>query len=171
MQKLKILSAAEAGPSAKPSYDTMMQAFGFIPNIFGTMAQVPEVLEGTLKLHFALEKELPPKFRELAYVKASQLNQCAYCAHYHMIFGKNAGLSDEQLQAIPNFKDSPLFNAQEKAVLTFADQSTRKVRVDPDVLRELRTFLTEPQLIVLAASVGLAQWTNRINEIFQIELP
>ena len=47
-------------------------------NIFRTMAHAPDVLQATLALDKAIQRELDPKLRELAYLRASQLNECGY---------------------------------------------------------------------------------------------
>jgi len=55
--------------------------------------------------------------------------------------------------------------------MRFAEQWTRQGKVAGDVIKKLSKTLSPTQLIVLAAAVGLANWTNRFNESFGIELP
>ena len=57
----------------------------------------------------------------------------------------------------------------EKAVLRFAEQWTRQGKADN--VEQLAKVLSPAQLIVLAATVGLANWTNRLNETFAVQLP
>jgi hypothetical protein len=38
-------------------------------------------------------------------------------------------------------------------------------------VQQLSKSLSPAQLVVLAAAVGLANWTNRFNETFAVELP
>jgi alkylhydroperoxidase family enzyme len=56
-------------------------------------------------------------------------------------------------------------------VVRFAEQWTRQGKVASDLVQQLSKDLTPTQLIVLAATVGLANWTNRFNESFAVELP
>jgi len=56
-------------------------------------------------------------------------------------------------------------------VLRFAEEWTRGGRASPEVVERLKKDLTPAQLVVLAATVGLANWTNRFNETFGIALP
>jgi alkylhydroperoxidase family enzyme len=56
-------------------------------------------------------------------------------------------------------------------VLRFAEQWTRQGRVAGDVLEQLKQSLSPAQLVTLAATVGLANWTNRFNESFGVQLP
>ncbi len=80
-------------------------------------------------------------------------------------------MKEAQIAAMEDYASSDLFDAQEKAVLRFAEQLTRNARVDADTVNELKGFLNDAQLVVLAAAVGQANFTNRFNEAFSVELP
>jgi AhpD family alkylhydroperoxidase len=154
-----------------PKGQEILQSMKMVPNIWRTMAYAPAVLKATLDLNEAMQHDLDPQLRELAYAKASTLNHCEYCLHYHKLFARKAGLSDEQIQNLGNYQASPVYNDLQKAVIQFAEQWTVKGKVENDVLGRLKQSLTPTQLIVLAATVGLANWTNRFNVTFGIELP
>jgi alkylhydroperoxidase family enzyme len=51
-----------------------------VPNIFGTMAQRPNVLKNFLPFYSAVMNEgtVEPRYKELAYLKTSLLNGCEY---------------------------------------------------------------------------------------------
>ncbi len=80
-------------------------------------------------------------------------------------------MNEAQIAAMDDYASSDQFDAQEKAVLRFADQLTRNARVDANTVNELKGFLNDAQLVVLAAAVGQANFTNRFNEAFAVELP
>ncbi|MEW6296886.1 MAG: hypothetical protein AB1671_03995 [Thermodesulfobacteriota bacterium] len=56
-------------------------------------------------------------------------------------------------------------------MLRYAADLTQKGATDPHVLEELKTYLSERELVELNLTVGLANLTNRLNESFAIELP
>ena len=80
-------------------------------------------------------------------------------------------MNEAQVAAIDDYASSDQFDSQEKAVLRFAEQLTQSARVDADTVNELKGFLNDAQLVVLAAAVGQANLTNRFNEAFAVELP
>ena len=80
-------------------------------------------------------------------------------------------MNEAQIAAMDDYASSDQFDAQEKAVLRFAEQLTQGPRVDADTVNELKAFLNDAQLVVLAAAVGQANFTNRFNEAFAVELP
>jgi uncharacterized peroxidase-related enzyme len=164
------LSINEAPDESKPILEAIEKKFGQSMNIFSTLAHQPDVLGGMTQINDGLENDLPAKYRELAYYKASQLNSCDYCSHYHRQAAKKAGLSDEQLDSM-NVSSGDLFDEKERAVLKYAEQLTTKANVESSVVKELKLFLNEKQLVTLAAAVALANFTNRINHGLDIELP
>ena len=80
-------------------------------------------------------------------------------------------MTEVQLQAIDHFEQSDAFSDLEKLVLRFAEQWTGKGKVAEEVVARLKENLSPTQLVVLAATVGLANWTGRFNETFEVQLP
>jgi alkylhydroperoxidase family enzyme len=78
MPNLTPLSDAQAPDAVKNIFKGIHAKFGMVPNIFRTMGHAPEVLQGTLALNQSIQQNLEPKLRELAYLKASQVNRCNY---------------------------------------------------------------------------------------------
>ena len=80
-------------------------------------------------------------------------------------------MSPQQIQDLEQYEQSTAYSDLEKAVLRFAEQWTRQGMAAGDVLEQLQRSLSPAQLVTLAATVGLANWTNRFNETFGIQLP
>ena len=80
-------------------------------------------------------------------------------------------MSVQQIQDLEQYEQSTAYGDLESAVLRFAEQWTRQGKVAGDVLEQLKQSLSPAQLVTLAATVGLANWTNRFNETFGVELP
>jgi uncharacterized peroxidase-related enzyme len=171
MPRIKPLTDDQASPQARTLFDKIHSAFKMVPNIFRTMAHAPDVLRATLALDQAIQGDLDPKLRELAYLKSSQLNHCKYCSHYHRLAAKKVGISEVQIEMLDDYEQSSAYSELEKLVLRFADQWTQRGKVDAEVVSALSKNLSSSQLMILAATVGLANWTNRFNETFDIHLP
>ena len=80
-------------------------------------------------------------------------------------------MSPQQIQDLEQYEQSTAYGDLERAVLRFTEQWTRQGRVAGDVLEQLKQSLSPAQLVTLAATVGLANWTNRFNESFGVQLP
>ena len=171
MSHLSPLSNEQATPQARAIFEAVQAKFRMVPNIFRTLGHAPAVLEHTLGLNEAIQHDLDPKLRELAYLTASRINHCGYCEHYHRAFARQAGLNDAQVQKAGLDLDRELYTELERLVIRFADEWTRQGKAGAEVVGALAAHLSPSQMVVLAATVGLANWTNRFNETFAIELP
>lgn len=80
-------------------------------------------------------------------------------------------MTEQQLADLDRYEQSPAYNEQEKLVLQFAEQWTRQGKASAELVKRLAANLSPDQLVTLAATVGLANWTNRFNETFAVALP
>lgn len=84
--------------------------------------------------------------------------------------GSNAGIADEKIAALPDFRVSPFFTDAERAALELAEAMTAASVDVPDALfARLRSHYDEPQLVELAATAALENFRARFNRVFQIE--
>jgi alkylhydroperoxidase family enzyme len=84
--------------------------------------------------------------------------------------GSTAGVPDEKIAALPNFRTSPLFSEAERVALELAEVMTEASVDVPDALfARLRTHYDEPQLVELAATAAMENFRARFNRVFQIE--
>ena len=80
MAAVNPLSREKAAEEIRPIFDDMTKKFGKMPNFFALMAHRPEVLKHFLPFYGAATGEgaVEPKLKELAYLKTSLVNGCAY---------------------------------------------------------------------------------------------
>ena len=72
------LTDAQAPEAAKGIFQGINAKFGMVPNIFRTLGHAPAVLKALLDVNGAIQQDLDPKLRELAYLKTSKINNCQY---------------------------------------------------------------------------------------------
>ena len=74
------IPAEQAAEDVKPIYDGLTKAYGKVPNIFALMAHRPSVLKHFMPFYAAVMREgtVEPRYKELAYLKASTVNGCEY---------------------------------------------------------------------------------------------
>jgi AhpD family alkylhydroperoxidase len=136
------------------------------------MAHNPEMLETFLALNATLPRtKLEGKLRELAYIKTSELNACDYCLHHHRALGKKAGLNDRQVAETAQFETSDAYGELERDVMSYAEQVTRHINVDDTLFARLKKTLGDREIVELAMTVGIANFTNRVTETLRMELP
>ncbi len=80
-------------------------------------------------------------------------------------------MTREQVEELEKYEQSNAYNELEKTVIAFAEQWTTRATVDAAIIGKLKESLSPEHLVKLAAAVGQANWTNRFNNAFGVELP
>ena len=168
MAHLSYVEKEGAAPDQEKILAQVTQRSGKIANIWKIFAHSPLMLETFMPFYKTLMTKgvLDGKLRELAYLKTSSINGCAYCANAHKPSGAKFGVTDQQLQEIDSYENSPLFSPVEKAVLRYAEELTRNVKTSDESMKELKKYLNEAQIVELNLTIGVANLTNRFNVSF-----
>ena len=76
----KPLSKEEAPSELHKIYDQMQEDIGRMPNIFGVVAKFPAALKTLIQFYDAVmsKGKIEAKYKELAYLKTSLINECQY---------------------------------------------------------------------------------------------
>lgn len=140
-------------------------------NIFRALAHAPDILDQFLSYANAIRaSSISPKLRELAILTVGHCTGSEYEIAHHQSHGLKAGISAEQLKAIPDFERSPLFSEEERAIMAVAKESTLKVAVSEAAWQRVAAFLNERQLVELALNVAWYNSGVRIMGALGIEL-
>jgi 4-carboxymuconolactone decarboxylase len=115
--------------------------------------------EATAKLH-----RMPERLKVLAELKAATLTQCEYCIDIGSHIAHRAGIGEEQLLALPHYRDSDLFDEDEKLVIEYAvGMSATPVSVSDELFEQLRARFDEAQIVELTNIIALENMRGRFN--------
>lgn len=71
------------------------------------------------------KRSIAPALYQLIRVRVSQINGCAYCLDMHLPDARKAGVSQQKLDVLAAWQESPAFDARERAALGWSDALTR----------------------------------------------
>jgi uncharacterized peroxidase-related enzyme len=172
MALVSYVATSAAAEKIRPHFEKVESRGHDVPNFLRVLAHSPELLEGFIALNGGLNRiKLDPKLRELAYIRASEINSCGYCLQHHKKAGRKAGLDERQINETENHAGLEIYDELQQDVLQYAEEVTRNVAVSDDLAERLKQRLTEQELVELAVTVALANFTNRISETLRLELP
>jgi AhpD family alkylhydroperoxidase len=129
-------------------------------------AHLPRLLLGYGMLESATAglDRVPEHLKVLAELKAATMTSCEYCIDIGSQIARRAGLSDEQLLALPRYRDSDRFDELEKLVLDYAvAMSSTPVAVTDQLFAELRRRFNEAQLVELTNVIAVENMRGRFN--------
>jgi AhpD family alkylhydroperoxidase len=117
-------------------------------------------------LRCGLEKPLV----DLAYLRASQINGCAYCIDMHTHDALSEDASPEKLMLVSVWREAgAYFTERERAALAWTEAVTRvaESHVPHEVFQAVRTVLNDKELADLTLAVGLINTYNRLAISFR----
>lgn len=111
------------------------------------------------------EQGLDAKLIHLVDLRASQINQCAYCVKMHLREAREAGETEERLDRLIVWRHVNDFTAAEKAAFAWTEALTVLGEgTNYGVLRaDLRQHYTDKDITVLTAAVAMINLWNRIQ--------
>jgi len=147
--------------------------FGFIPNLFSTIAQYPGALKPILDLYQAIaaESSISPKLQEIANLEVSRINGCSYCTAHHSQMGKMAGLSNSQINSLKAGAIDSSFNAKEKTVIKYSSAvAIDAENIPDDLFQKLKIHFSDSEIVNLTLIIGLMNLFNKFNGALEVEL-
>jgi AhpD family alkylhydroperoxidase len=118
-----------------------------------------------------LKGSLPKTLIDLAYLRASQINGCAYCIDMHTRDLLKSGLAVGKLTLVPVWRDAgKLFSDRERAALAWTESVTRVADTGvPDAEYEAAATEFSPvELADLTYAIGLMNAFNRFGISFRV---
>ncbi|WP_347489160.1 carboxymuconolactone decarboxylase family protein [Desulfoscipio sp. XC116] len=116
------------------------------------------------------QAKLDARLRELTILRVAALCRSHYEWYQHEIIARQAGVPDEQITAVRNKLDNPVFNDLEKAVLQYTDEVTLNVKSTDQTFNELAKTLSRRELVELTMTIGFYNLVARILENTEVEI-
>lgn len=83
--------------------------------------------------------------------------------------GSELGVSEEKILALNEYAESPLYDANEKAALRYADAVTLSDRdVDDELFARVRGFFDEEALVELTAIIAWENSSSKFNRALRV---
>ncbi|WP_437971963.1 carboxymuconolactone decarboxylase family protein [Sorangium sp. So ce260] len=127
---------------------------------------IPDVLQALAGVHRVMDgHHFDRKIIHLVQLRASQINQCAFCVKMHTKEARQDGETNDRLDRVVVWEHVSDFNERERAALAWTEALTvLDRRTDYAALRaRLREHFSEEEIGVLTAAVAMINLWNRIQ--------
>jgi AhpD family alkylhydroperoxidase len=107
---------------------------------------------------------LDPVIYELVKMRASQINQCAFCIDMHSKDARAMGETEQRLYALSAWRETSFFTERERAALALTEAVTlvADTHVPDDVVEEAKECFDDEELMqLLFAIIEINSW-NRL---------
>ena len=107
---------------------------------------------------------LEHRLGELVKIRASELNGCTYCVQEHLGAARRAGEDERRLQGLAGWRESPDFDARERAALALTEALTliADAPLEEGVLAEAAAHFPPAELAALVVAITAINAWNRI---------
>lgn len=119
---------------------------------------------------YVTQSGLAPVLVDLAYLRVSQINNCAYCLDMHTRDLVNKGVKIEKLALVQAWREAgDLFDERERAALAWAESVTRvaETGVPDEAYDAARAVFDERELVDLTIAISLMNTYNRMAISFR----
>jgi alkylhydroperoxidase family enzyme len=129
-------------------------------------ANNPRVLltYGTTELTVGRWNRVPTDLKQLAVMAAAGRIGCSWCMDFGYWESLRLGIDGAKVRALPAWRESDVYTARERAVLTYAEAATATPpEVTEEVIETLREYFDDAQIVELAMMVALENLRSRFN--------
>ncbi|MDB5522918.1 MAG: alkylhydroperoxidase [Rhizobium sp.] len=134
----------------------------------------PEAITAVMALEDAFQKcGLERRLINLIKLRASIINGCAFCVDMHVKESRHDGLPEQWINLMSVWRESPVYDARERAVLGWVDAVTNLAQTGaPDEAYEaLRAHFSEDEMVKITVGIGAINIWNRLAVGFRSQHP
>jgi alkylhydroperoxidase family enzyme len=133
-------------------------------------AYQPKMMSGMGKFQQAVRKgkTVDERLKYLVELKGAQMIGCEYCVDLGSQICRNSGFSDEELLALPRYRQSELFTEREKTALDYTVAVMRTpVEVTDELFARMQEHFSSEQMVEITALLTLVN-LDRLNAAFGV---
>ena len=171
MTRIQTLEGSDAPLSARLIQRQVRRKIGRDVAPIGVYSHAPGMLIGYCLFEQATAKQhhVDERLKMLAVLKAAALLRCRFCADIGSAEARQAGITEEQLLALPRYHESDAFDELERLVLDYAVAMTcTPPEIGDELFASLREHFDERQLVELTNMIALENLRSRFNHGFSM---
>ena len=165
---------ADHSPDLAEDFAIFERILGFVPNSLLTMQRVPGMVKGFGELTKAVmdpNGAVDLGFMRLVAHFASRAAGCQYCEAHSLIAAEIHGISPEKLEAVWEYRESPLYSEAERVALDFAlAAGSVPNAVEGELMARMKDYWNEEQIVQILGAVSLYGFLNRWNDSMATDL-
>ena len=134
----------------------------------------PEAIKAVMALEESFQKSgLDRRIIHLIKLRASIINGCAFCVDMHVKESRHDGLPEQWITMMSVWRESPVYDARERAVLGWVDAVTNLVQTGApdDAYEALRAHFSEDEMVKITVGIGAIKIWNRLAVGFRSQHP
>lgn len=164
----------ETTPELKDTFETYARYLGYPPNSVLIMQHRPKLVRALAQMAQAVwdkDSEVNLGFKRLVAYMASRTHGCNYSMAHAAEASHRVGMDEAKLEAVIDYKTSPLFNEAERVALDFAVAAASQPNgVTGELMGKMKQHWTDAQIVEITGVIALNGFLNRWSDTLAVPL-
>lgn len=156
----------------RPFFWNQRRKYGAVLESALMWARAPRLFLGVAVLYGMIDRRsspIDPALRSLVTVRVSQINHCSFCVDLNSATLLERGVALEKVAALTQWRESPLFDARERAALDYAEAMTRpEPGVDDTHVAALKPHFDDDAIVELTGLVAFQNLSSKFNSALDV---
>lgn len=156
----------------RPFFWNQRRKYGRVLDAALVWARSPRLFLGVAILYGMIDRRsspVSPALRSLVTVRVSQINHCPFCVDINSATLMKRGVPAEKVAALSQWRESPLFDECERAVLEYAEAITRsETDVETAMVERLRRWFDDDGIVELTGLVAFQNMSSKFNSALDV---
>lgn len=172
MARIEMTSATPDDPVLAKMFDDVRARGITLPNLYRVLGASPEMLKAWLDFAWSLrlDAKTPRGLRELMIMRGAQLSGVAYEWAHHWPMAKTAGVSEEKLLELSNWRKSSLFSEGERAALLVTDEISIGPGASEEAVNHLKEHFAESEVVELTLTLSFYVCVSRLLKTLDVDI-
>jgi len=172
MARLEMTSETPEDPVLAELFDGARARGGELPNLYRVLGASPDMLKAWLDFAWSLrlDAKSPRGLRELVIMRGAHLSGVAYEWAHHWPMALKAGVTEEKLNALRDWRSSDLYSSQERSVLQMADEISKGPGASDVTIEELKAHFSPPEIVELTLTASFYVCGSRLLTSLDVDV-
>jgi alkylhydroperoxidase family enzyme len=143
-------------PELAKNFDEFRGRLGYVSNMVLVTANAPGINKaiGDFARGLRAASKVPAQYTDLSILRITQLEGGKYQYLHELPAVRGCGISQAQIDALPDWRKSAAFDPKQRAVLAYADGMVEKSGPDDETVKTLSSFFSPAEIVELTMING-----------------
>lgn len=169
MTRMEMLDPDSTDPVVRPVFERLKQRWGVVLHLYRLLAWSPLLVKAWAQFAWSLRFEVAAsrRLRELLIIHIAGHLRARYEYVHHVGMARDEGITQEQIEALPQWLGSGLFDANERLILQLGDELALEPGASAETMTALQERFTKSDLMELLVTgayyCGVARVVNSLD--------
>lgn len=172
MARLEMTPTTPDDPALAEIFDWVHAKGSDLPNLYRVLGASPTMLKTWIDFAWSLRLDAtsPRDLRELIIMRGAQVSGVAYEWAHHWPMAIKAGVSEDKLNALNDWRTSDLFSDKERAVLQMADEIAKGPGASEATIVKLKEVFSSSEIVELTLTASFYVCVSRLLTSLEVDI-